>query len=251
MTRFTGNVRVLVFAAAALVLLASNAGATKIYEGDTNNENFSMTDYHITIKSTGPITGVGGVLSDDGEFAEPNVRGEGTTEVSIDWYYVDAPPGDSIGFCIKFEAGNGYTIEKSFTAVKGTVELKLPVLGETATSDGHTLTNAYGLAIAYRNLQANTRSRDFGDDREVARLLEAVAGGEPFELGGIFLGEGEVPPHGKTLILEQGNDATNGERLLFYYEAEFIDGPAGHGFTLIEASSPKRVKPADVAPGDG
>ncbi len=238
-------VRLLLAAALALCLAAPVLGDTDIYEGDTNNYNHDVTDYHITIKSKGPITGAGGVLSDDGTFPKPDISGEGTKEVSFDWWYLDVPPGDSIGFCIHFEAGRGYSIEKSFTAVKGTVEHSLPVLGGSENADGSVaLTNAYRLPISFSNLQYTVQWGPLADSgEEGAQMFEEVAEGIPFALGWEPLPGGVVPPESATPVLESA-PTQPGEALFLYYESEFEDG-MGQSFTVIREEKGPDVKPVN------
>ena len=224
--------RVLCISALVLLFAVPVFGSTSLYEGDTNDWNHDATDYHIHITSEGPITGISGVLSDDGEFHEPFINGEGTNEVFIMWL-IDAPPGDSIGFCIEFEAGDGYKIDKSFTAVKGTVEIQQPVLGERQTKDGHSLTNAFHLPIRFSNVQYSVQREPLAEtDAEAAELMEDIAAGMPFVFGWDKLPAGEVGAREEALVLD-GVDIEDGESLFIYYEGQFVGRSFGKGYTVI------------------
>ncbi len=248
MSRSTKSTHLFLAMILALAWGPLSLGATEIYEGDVNDWNHDATDYHIEIKSDGPIGGVGGVLSDDGEFPHTFIHGEGTNHVIISWL-IDAPPGDAIGFCIEFEAPEGYRVDKSFTAVKGTVELKLPVLGGSVKKDGsHALTNGYHLPIRYTNAQYTVQREALAESHEdAARMLEGVAQrGGGFERGWISLPDGEVPAKGETHLLD-GVGTPGGESLFIYYEAAFEDHPSfARGFTVIrEPRLDSATEPAD------
>ncbi len=236
MKRLSYAVRPLLLSVLALGLGVSMAGAVLICEGDTNPERYPMTDYHVVITSKEPITDTSGVLSDDGALWQPSMADLGNNQTLFNWYMVDAPPGDSIGFCVRFKVKSGsYSVEKNFTAVKGYVEIDLPVLGAELEEDGeYSLTNAYEQPIQYMDYQYLVQPTGFEEStEELAGLMEEVAAGLPFEPGWNPIPDGVVPPEGAVAIpvgIAPGDEGF----LLSCVRTAFEDGEWGTGVTIQE-----------------